>query len=483
MSPYLVILTIAGYFGLLFLISWLANRGHSESEAFTGRVPWYISAIAAMGAPISGVTFISVPGMVAGKGWSYMQMVLGFVVGYFIIAYVLIPLFYKKNLVSIYGYLDDRFGVSSHKTGAWFFFVSKILGAAVRFYVVCIVLQALVFGPLGIPFAVNVAVSILLIGLYTMQGGVRTVVWTDTLKSLCLVLSVVLSILFIAKGLGLDFGAFVSKVVSDGNPKVFFFEDPKSGLYFWKQFIAGIFMVVAMTGLDQDLMQRSLACKNPADAKKSLITSSFTQLVVIFLFLVLGSILTIYWTGHLGQALPEKSDDLFGLVATHATIPVFVGILFIVGLVAAAYSAAGSALTALTTSFTLDILQADKKKNEAALTKTRKTVHLGMAVAMGVVIVIFEALNSQDAISAVYSIASYTYGPLLGMFAFGMMCKTQVRDRLVPVVCIVAPVLCWFLRAWLLSSFGYTMGFELLLVNAAITILGLFLLRKPKDNA
>lgn len=479
MTPFVVIATIAAYFALLFIISWAVNRKNDSSTAFTSKVPWWVSAIATMGAAISGVTFISVPGMVIGKEWSYLQMCLGFIVGYFVIAYVLIPLFYKRNLISIYGYLDSRYGTSSYKTGAWFFFISKILGAAVRFYVVCIVLQTLVFGPLGIPFVVNVMVTIALIFLYTLQGGVKTVIWTDTLKSLCLILSVVLSIVFIAKGLGLGFGDFIDKVSKDGHTKIFYFDDPKSGLYFWKQFLSGVFMVIAMTGLDQDMMQRSLACKDPKSAQKSLISATFSQTLVIFLFLVLGSILMIYFTTVIGGALPTNTDDLFGLVATHSSIPIIVGILFIVGLVAAAYSAAGSALTALTTSFTIDILEANKKQQDSDLEKTRKKVHLGMAVAMGIVIVIFNVLNSEDAISAVYSIASYTYGPILGLFAFGMFCKKQVRDKFVPIVAIASPVLCFFIKNWLMSAFGYTLGFELLLLNAALTIMGLVALIKP----
>ncbi|MCQ2147473.1 MAG: sodium:solute symporter [Bacteroidales bacterium] len=478
MTPIVVIAAIAGYFALLFLISWAVNRNNDGSTAFTSKVPWWVSAIATMGAAISGVTFISVPGMVIGKEWSYLQMCLGFIVGYFVIAYVLIPLFYKRNLISIYGYLDSRYGTSSYKTGAWFFFISKMLGAAVRFYVVCIVLQTLVFGPLGIPFVFNVIVTIALIFLYTLQGGVKTVIWTDTLKSLCLILSVVLSIVFIAKGLGLGFGDFIEKVSKDGHTRLFYFDDPKSGLYFWKQFVSGVFMVIAMTGLDQDMTQRSLACKDPKSAQKSLISATFSQTVVIFLFLVLGSILMIYYSTVIGSEFPSNTDDLFGLVATHSSIPVIVGILFIVGLVSAAYSAAGSALTALTTSFTIDILETNKKNDDTLLEKTRKNVHLLMAAIMGVVIVVFYFLNSQDAISAVYTIASYTYGPILGLFAFGMFCQKQVRDKFVPIVCIAAPIISLVTKIWLDKAFQYTMGFELLLFNATVTIIGLCLLIK-----
>ena len=479
MTPASILATIAFYFLLLFIVSWAVNR-RRDAEWFGGRqTPWIVAAVAAMGAPISGVTFISVPGMVIDKGWSYLQMVLGFVIGYFIIAYVLIPLFYRKNLVSIYGYLDERFGVSTHKTGAWFFFISKMLGASVRFFVVCIVLQSLVFGPLGIPFAANVVLTIALICLYTAQGGVRTVIWTDTLKSLCLILSVVLCIVFIARALGTE--GLACAVASDESSRIFFFDDPKSGLYFWKQFLAGIFMVIATTGLDQDLMQRSLSCKSTQDSQKSLIFSVFTQAIVITLFLILGSLLLLYYRGNIGDtAALGSSDNLFGAVVASKGMPAIVGILFILGLISASYSAAGSALTALTTSFTVDILGTDPKSAE--MKKKRRAVHYSMAVMMGLVIIVFNIINDQDAISAVYTLASYTYGPILGLFCFGMFSRRNVRDRWVPAVCIAAPIICFFIRYALLHWAGYVMSFELLLLNAALTILGLWVLSVGKGK-
>ncbi len=479
MTPWIVLATIVGYFILLFIISWAASRKSDTANALSGgrQAPWFIVAIAMLGAPISGVTFISVPGMVVTKGFSYLQMALGFVVGYFVIAYVLIPLFYKRNLVSIYGYLEQRFGGSTHKSGAWFFFISKMLGAAVRFYVVCVTLQLLVFSPLHIPFVINVIVTIALIFLYTLQGGVKTVIWTDTLKSFCLILSVVLSIYFVAKGLGYDLAGLCKAVAGDDTSRVFFFDNPKEGTYFWKQFIAGIFMVIATTGLDQDLMQRSLACKNASESAKNLIVSVFLQVIVIALFLILGTLLTLHVNAH-GIAMPEKTDELFGTVAFSEGMPVLLGVVFIIGLIAAAYSAAGSALTSLTTSFTVDILGADKKQDDAALGRTRRMVHIAMAAGMGLVILIFYAISNSDAISAVYTLASYTYGPILGLFAFGMMCKKPVRDRLVPIVCLAAPVISFFIQMWLKNQFDYTLGFELLLLNAALTMIGLALLIK-----
>ncbi len=482
-TPWIVLSTIVGYFILLFIISWAASRRSDDQAALTGgrEAPWFIVAIAMIGAPISGVTFVSVPGMVVAKSYSYLQMVLGFVVGYFAIAYVLIPLFYKRKLVSIYGYLEQRFGAGTHKTGAWFFFISKMLGAAVRFYVVCVTLQLLVFAPLGIPFVVNVVVTIALIFLYTLQGGVKTVIWTDTLKSACLVLSVVLCIFFIARGLGYDLAGLCKAVAGDESSHMFFFDNPKEGTYFWKQFIAGIFMVIATTGLDQDLMQRTLASKNAQESKKGLIVSGITQFFVIALFLILGTLLTMHVKAS-GMAMPEKSDELFGAVAFSAGMPVVVGVLFILGLVAAAYSAAGSALTSLTTSFTVDILGADKKSGDTRLGHTRKLVHVAMAAGMGLVILVFYAISNSDAISAVYTLASYTYGPILGLFAFGMMCRRAVRDGLVPVVCVAAPVISFGVQRWLESSFGYTLGFELLLLNAALTMAGLAVLMKNESK-
>jgi SSS family transporter len=478
-KPWIIIATIVGYFILLFLISWFATRKSDSKDALTGgnKAQWFLVAIAMIGAPISGVTFISVPGMVLGKGFSYLQMVLGFLVGYFVIAYVLIPLFYKRHLVSIYGYLEERFGSDTHKTGAWFFFISKMLGAAVRFYVVCVTLQLLVFDSLGIPFILNVVVTTALIFLYTLQGGVKTVIWTDTLKSFCLVGSVVLCIYFIAKGLGYDFGEMCKAVAGDESSRIFFFDNPKEGTFFWKQFVAGIFMAIAMTGLDQDMMQRTLASPNAKESQKGMIVSGVIQIFVIALFLILGTLLSMYAKSK-GMALPEKSDELFGSVIWSDGIPVIAGIFFIIGLIAAAYSAAGSALTSLTTSFTVDILSANKKQDEKKLSSTRKLVHVAMAVCMGIVIIVFYFLSNSDAISAVYSIASYTYGPILGLFAYGMMCKTGVKDKMVPIVCIAAPILSWFIQYWLKQQFDYTIGFELLLLNAALTMLGLFIFKK-----
>ena len=476
-QPVIIILTIAGYFLLLLAISYFTGRGSDNSTFFTGnrRAPWPVVAFAMVGAAISGVTFISVPGMVVNKGFAYLQMVLGFIVGYMLIAFVLVPLFYKRNLISIYGYLEERFGQSTYKAGAWFFFLSKMLGAAVRFFVVCAVLQLLVFGPLHIPFEFNVIVTIALIWLYTVQGGVKTLIWTVTLKSFCLIMSVVLCIYFVATNLGFSFGEMCSAISDHPSSRMFFFDNPKEGTYFWKQFLAGVFMAIATTGLDQDMMQRNLACKDSKQSQKNMIVSGITQFFVIALFLLLGTLMVIFLDRN-GIAVPDKTDDIFGMVATHESMPVIVGVLFILGLVAAAYSAAGSALTSLTTSFTVDILKAHKNKDEHKVTRTIKAVHVIMSLIMGLVIVAFYYLSDQDAISAVYTLASYTYGPILGLFVYGMFWRKPVRDRLVPFVCILAPCLSWVGQWALRQAFGYETSFELLIMNALITVIGLRLL-------
>ncbi len=479
--PVIVIITIIAYFALLMCVSYFASRGSDNSTFFTGnrRAPWAMVAFAMIGASISGVTFISVPGMVVGKGYAYLQMVLGFIVGYFVIAFVLVPLFYKKNLISIYGYLEERFGPRTYRAGAWFFFVSKMLGAAVRFFVVCAVLQLLVFKPLGIPFIFNVIVTIGLIWLYTVQGGVKTLIWTDTLKSFCLIMSVILCIFFVARGMGYNFSEMVGAISDHPTSRMFFFDNPKEGTYFWKQFLAGVFMAIATNGLDQDMMQRNLACKDHRQSQKNMIVSGITQFFVIALFLLLGTLLIIFLDSK-GILYPEKTDEIFGLVAMHDEMPIIVGILFVLGLISAAYSAAGSALTSLTTSFTVDILGAHKKQDDARLTRTRKAVHIAMSVVMGLVIIVFYYISNQDAVSAVYTLASYTYGPILGLFVYGMFWRKPVHDRLVPVVCVLAPCLSWCLQ-WCLNHFwGYETSFELLIMNALITIIGLRLLSVGK---
>ena len=480
----IVLLTIAFYFVLLVAISWITGRKTDNAGFFTGnrKSPWYMVAIAMVGASMSGVTFISVPGAVYTGSYAYLQMAFGFFVGLVIVALILIPLFYRMNLTSIYEYLENRFGVSSYRTGAWFFFVSKMLGASVRFFVVCLVLQTLVFTPLDIPFTINVILTVALIWLYSFQGGVKSLIWTDSLKTFCLLLSVICCIVYISKGLGIGITDIPSVVADHPTSKIFFFDDPNDNRYFWKQFLAGVFMVIAMTGLDQDLMQRNLSCKNFRDSQKNMIVSSFIQIFVIWMFLILGTLLYMY----VGDNLPMKDgkvvgDAVFGEVAWSDGFPIFVGVIFIIGLVSAAYSAAGSALTALTTSFTVDILKANEKQGEKDLTLTRKLVHIIMSLVMVVTIIVFYELNDDSAINAVYNLAAYTYGPILGMFVFGLATKRRVRDCWVPAVCILSPAISFVLQQNSEAWFGgYKIGFELLIINALITVAGLCLLMKKQ---
>lgn len=483
MTPAAVIATVLGYIAVLFAVAWASGRRADNAGFFTGnrRTPWYMAAFAMIGAAMSGVTFISVPGSVAADSFSYMQMVAGFTVGQLIVAFVLIPTFYRLKVVSLYEYLDDRFGVASHRTGAWFFFVSKMLGAALRVYVVCAVMQLLVFSHYGLPFWVNASVTMLLVWLYTQQGGVKSLIWTDTLKTLCLVASLVLSIVFIMRGLGLSVCDTAREVAASPYSRIFFFDDPASDRYFWKMFAAGIVLLIAMTGLDQDMMQRNLSCPTPRDSQKNICLTAVSQIFVIFLFLVLGVLLYLY-LDRSGLAMPAKSDQVFSLVAVNGGLPLIVGILFIIGLISSTYSAAGSALTALTTSFTVDILSGTKRYDEARLTRIRRGVHFAMAVGMACVILAFEYWADDSVINLVYKVASYTYGPILGMFAFGILSRRQVYDRWVPLVALAAPLLSALIQWWAREAWDYRIGFELLIYNAAFTVIGMLLLIKRHEK-
>lgn len=468
MSGWTVAAIVAGYLALLLTVGWLAGRRGTFLTA-GGKVPGWMVSCAMVGAAISGVTFVSVPGMVAAKGYSYLQMVMGFAVGYWLIAKVLIPAFYRRHLVSIYGYLAERFGQRTYRSGAWLFFVSKISGAAVRFLVACIVLQGLLFGPVGLPFEVSVFASLALVWLFTACGGVKSVIWTDLLRTAILFGGVIVGIWAIAVSLGLDLQGFVEAVGSHSSARVFYFDDPNSALYFWKQFGAGVFMAIAMTGLDQDMMQRTLGCGNPSAASRGMVRGGLLQLPLIALFMLLGTLLCLYVERTPGLEMPQKSDELFSLVATHEGMPVVVGVLFVAGLVATAWSAAGSAMTALTTSFTVDIL--GRKPGEVSRRSVLLT-HCGMALGMAAIIIVFYHLSDQDAISAVYTLASYTYGPLLGLFALGMLTRLKPRsDVWVPVICVASPLLAWGLKWVIEGATPYRMGFELLLVNATVAAL------------
>lgn len=481
MTPLIVILTVAAYFAILFTTSYLSGRKADNAGFFSGnrKSNWVMVSFAMIGASISGVTFVSVPGMVSTSGFGYLQMVLGFIMGQLVIAYVLTPLFYKMNLVSIYEFLKNRFGMTTYKTGAWVFFISKMLGASVRLFLVCLTLQVLIFEPLGLPFILNVIVSVALVWLYTVRGGVKSLIWTDSLKTLCLIVSVVLCIYFIAKDLGMDFSGMLSSIWDSPNSRIFFFDDPNAKQYFFKQFLSGMFTMIAMTGLDQDLMQRNLSCKNHKEAQKNMIVSILSQLVVITFFLMLGVLLYLY--AH-EKGINASGDTLFAAVATSGYLPILVGILFLIGLISSAYSAAGSALTALTTSFTIDIL-GTSGQSEQTVKKKRQSVHLIMGAVMAITIFIFNLVNSTSVIDAVYTLASYTYGPILGMFAFGIFIKRKIRDRWIPLVVVLSPILCLVLdkNSEVLFN-GYQFSYELLILNALLTFLGMLLLILPKEK-
>ncbi|MCD8261735.1 MAG: sodium:solute symporter [Bacteroides sp.] len=480
MSPLAVVVTILIYFALLFVISWIAGRRADNQGFFVGnrKSRWYVVAFAMIGSTISGVTFVSVPGMVAAGSFSYLQMVLGFIIGQLIIAYLLVPLFYRLNLVSIYEYLEQRFGISTYKTGAWFLFISKMLGASVRLFLVCIVFQLLVFQPFGLPFVLNVLLTVIVVWLYTFRGGVKSLIWTDSFKTCCLIVSVILTIYYIFGNLQLSFTGMLNTIFDNPDSRIFFFDDINDRRFFFKQFLAGVFTMIATNGLDQDMMQRNLSCRNSADARKNMIVSVLCQFVVILLFLMLGVLLYTFMDRN-ALPLPDKSDELFPLIATGGYFPPVVGILFVIGLVAAAYSAAGSALTALTTSFTVDVLGI-KNKDEAAVQKLRQRVQLSMALMMGIVIIVINRLNNTSVIDAVYTLASYTYGPILGLFAFGIFTK-KVYDKYIPLVALLSPLLCLILQKnsekWFNS---YVFSYELLIFNALFTCIGLWLLQKKE---
>ncbi|OFX25707.1 MAG: sodium:solute symporter [Bacteroidetes bacterium GWA2_31_9b] len=479
MNPYLILTILIIYFGILLLVSYFTSRNANNQSFFIGnrKSPWYIVSLGMIGASLSGVTFISVPGWVIDNNFSYMQMVLGYLVGYFIIATILMPLYYRLNLTSIYTYLDKRFGVYSYKTGASFFLLSRLIGSALRLFIVANVLQITVFNHLNIPFEVSVFFTILLIWLYTFKGGIKTIIWTDTLQALLMLTAVGATIIIIGKELNLNFSGIINIVNENEHSQIFFFDDFKSANFFFKQFIAGAFIAIVMTGLDQDMMQKNLSCKNIKDAQKNMFWFSIILVPVNFMFMSLGVLLFIFAQKN-GITIPVRTDDLYPLIATQGYISPIIGIVFIIGLVAAAYSSADSALTALTTSFTVDILNAGNSE-EMRLRKIRKVVHFGVSMAMILVIILFNAINNESVISATFKIAGFTYGPLLGLYTFGLFTKYKVKDRFVPIIAIMSPILCLILSKysaeWL---FGYKFGFELLILNGLFTFIGLFLLRE-----
>ncbi len=485
MSSSLILTCVAAYSALLFFVVWLTSRKADNESYFIGNRSsrWYVVAYGMIGASLSGVTFMSVPGAVATTQFSYMQVVMGYLVGYMVIALILMPVYYKLRLTSIYSYLEQRFGFWSYKTGSFFFILSRVIGASFRVFIVVNVLQTFVFDQWGVPFFVTVGIFIALILLYTFKGGVKTIVWTDTLQTTFMLLAVILSVVMISKQLGLNFGDLIEQVRNSDYSKIVV-GDLNSPNYFWKNFWGGTFIAIAMTGLDQEMMQKNLSCKNIHEAKKNMFTFSFVLFFVNLLFLVLGAVLCFYATQKNIVIDPKHTDDLFPNVALHylGTIP---GLLFIIGLISAAYPSADGALTALTTAFCFDFLGIHKneKLTDEKRKRIRYAVHISFAVVLLLTVTIFRIINNDAVIRNLFKVASYTYGPLLGLYAFGFFMKTGVKDKFVPIVCLLSPLIAWIINDHAPAWFnGYKFGFELLIVNGAITFIGLLVLsnRKPR---
>ena len=476
MNGIYILLTLLTYFGILMLIAKLTSRRADNDAFFRGnrQSPWYVVAFGMVGASLSGVTFVSVPGMVRSIDMTYMQTCFGFFVGYLIIAHVLLPLYYKLNLTTIYSYLNERIGRYSYKTGASFFLLSKIIGAAARLYLVCLILQHYVFDDLHIPFSISVIGIVLLIWLYTRKSGIKTIVWTDSLQTFCLLAALGLILYNVGSQMNLGLGGMVQTVAESDYSRIFVFDDWASKQNFFKQFLSGIFITIVMTGLDQDMMQKNLSCRNLREAQKNMYAYGISFVPVNLLFLSLGTLLLIF-ASQSGLALPEKSDDILPFFAAEGRLGFVTMIFFTIGIVAAAFSSADSALTALTTSFCIDILGVERTDEKDA-EKTRKWVHFFISTVFIGFIILFKVANNDSIIDAIYTIASYTYGPLLGLFVFGLFTKMRPRDKYVPWVAIASPIICFAIDRVVHQATGYQFGYEMLMFNGLLTFVGLSLL-------
>ncbi len=474
MTPIQTGLVVAAYFLLLMIISYITGKNSENKDFFLGnrQSPWFVVSIGMIGASLSGVTFISVPGWVKATQFTYLQMVGGYFLGYLTIAYVLLPVYYKLNLTSIYTYLETRYGKYGYKTGAWLFLVSRTIGASARLYLMANVLQISLFNALNIPFAITVIITIALIWLYTFRGGIKTIIWTDMLQTIFMLTSVVITIVYISKSMDLG-GLDLIKTISKSElSRVFVFDDWHSKQNFFKQFLSGAFITIVMTGLDQDMMQKNLSCKNLKDAQKNMKWYGLAFIPTNILFLSLGVLLYLY-ANHVGIPLPERSDDLFPTIVNNNTLPAIVGVFFIIGLVAAAYSSADSALTSLTTSFSVDILgTSDNKK--ALSKKQRMLIHLFFSLILIFVILLFRILKADSIISTVFTLAGYTYGPLLGLYAFGLFTKHKVNDKTIPFISIATPLITGILDFNAQQWLGFQLGFEKLMLNGFLTFICLY---------
>lgn len=483
MTPTLILGIFIAYTVVLFTVTWItARKANNQSFYIGNRIsPWFVVAYGMIGASLSGVTFMSVPGWVKETQFSYMVVVFGYLFGYFVIALVLLPLYYRLKLTSIYSYLEQRFGFWSYKTGAGFFIISRILGASLRMFLVINVLQIFVFDAWNVPFWVNVLIFILLIIIYTLKGGIRTIVWTDMLQTTFMLLAVIISVIYISKELGTPLFKLVA-TVTDSSVSRIFITDWHNERFFVKQFLSGMFITITMTGLDQEMMQKNLSCKNIREAQKNMFTFSGILVFVNFLFLVLGAFLLVY--AQRKGVTVASTDDLFPTVAFKYLGPV-AGVVFLIGLISAAFPSADGALTSLTTSVSIDFLGLEKNKTlaEAAKTKIRYVVHISIALIFFISILIFKTLNNKAIIDELFTIAGYTYGPLLGLYSFGLFTKRMVNDRITPFIAVASPVICYFLSMYSEELFnGYRFGFELLLVNGLLTFSGLLLFSRRRSN-
>lgn len=472
----LIIVTILAYFGILLVFSRLTAR-RSDNDTFyrANRCsPWYMVALGMVGASISGITFISVPGMAGVSDMTYLQTCLGFVVGYFVVAYVLLPIYYKYDLTTIYTYLKLRLGQRSYKTGASFFFLSKMTGAAVRFYVVCMLLQRFVLDAVGVPFWVTVPILVALIWLYTRRGGVKTLVWTDSFQTFCMFTALVLIVVHVIGALDMSVADAVRTVAADSHSRIFVFDDWVSRQNFWKQFLSGIFIVVVMTGLDQDMMQKNLTCKSLPDARKDMCCYGFAFVPANLLFLALGVLLMLLAQR---EGVAEAGDELLPAFAATGRLGEAVVVFFTVGIVAASFSSADSALTSLTTTYCVDL------RERPADERLRRRAHVAVALLFVLFILLFRAVNSTSLLDAIYVLCSYTYGPLLGMFGFALFVRREVTDRLVPYIAVASPMLCYVIDTVTTSLTGYRFGYELLMLNGLLTFLGLWVTGRPSAKA
>jgi Na+/proline symporter len=480
MSPELIFGSFVVYTLIIFSISWFTSRKADNQSFFIGnhKSPWFIVAYGMIGASLSGVTFISIPGWVGDTGFSYFVIVLGYVFGYAVISTILLPLYYKLNLTSIYSYLNSRFGNHAYKTGSVYFLISRIIGASFRMFLVVSVLQVFVFDYFNIPFWVTVTVFMVLIQLYTIKGGIKTIIWTDTLQTTFMLVAVITTIIIIVQHMDTSLSNAVVTIWNSDISNIII-TDINSKQNFIKLFFSGIFITIVMTGLDQDMMQKSLSCRNLKDAQKNITTLSLVLIPVNLIFLFLGAMLYLY-IGHFNITPPLFTDHIFPDIAFNY-LGTTASIVFIIGLLSAAYSSADSALTALTTSFSIDILELDKKyaDNGKLLKKNRYLVHVAMSIIIIFVIVLFKYINNQSVIAQLFTFAGYTYGPLLGLYSFGLFTKYKVHDKLVPVIAVIAPIISYFIGHYSAQLFnGYQIGFELLIINGLLTFLGLFLISK-----